>query len=87
MTESIRPVVWSDDKLQLLDQRLLPKKELYREIKDVATVAKAIQYMVVRGAPAIGITAAFGVAIAARDRYQSSAASWPNHSAKHSGPY
>lgn len=76
MTTDIRPVIWSDDCLHLLDQRLLPGQEVYLELRDVASVAKAITDMVVRGAPAIGITAAFGVAIAARTHYAQSAQDW-----------
>lgn len=53
--------------LWLLDQRVLPHKETWIECTDAATSAKAITDMVVRGAPAIGITAAFGMALEARN--------------------
>ena len=66
--DSIRAVLWQDDKLKLLDQRLLPRQEVYLEYEDVASVAEAIRLMVVRGAPAIGITAAYGVVLALRQR-------------------
>jgi len=70
--DSVRPLRWAEDGLFMLDQRLLPQQ--YQEIfyNDVAEVAKAITDMVVRGAPAIGIAAAFGVALAARQRYDGS---------------
>ena len=50
----------------LIDQLQLPQKEVYRELRDTAEVADAIRDMVVRGAPAIGITAAMGIALAAQ---------------------
>jgi len=74
--DSIRAVQWQNDKLILLDQRLLPTEEIYLEFEDVESVAQAITDMVVRGAPAIGITAAYGVVIAARKRLQQSPDSW-----------
>ncbi|MDB4966961.1 MAG: translation initiation factor, aIF-2BI family [Myxococcales bacterium] len=52
--------------LSLLDQRLLPAEEIWIECRTVVEVAAAIKDMVVRGAPAIGVTAAYGMAIAAR---------------------
>ena len=52
--------------LSLLDQRLLPEREVWIECRTVEDVARAIKDMVVRGAPAIGVAAAYGMAIAAR---------------------
>jgi methylthioribose-1-phosphate isomerase len=52
--------------LSLLDQRLLPEREVWVECRTVDEVARAIKEMVVRGAPAIGCAAAYGMAIAAR---------------------
>jgi methylthioribose-1-phosphate isomerase len=66
--DTIRAVLWEDDKLKLLDQRLLPSQEIYNEYEDSDAVAQAITDMVVRGAPAIGITAAYGVVLAVRKR-------------------
>ena len=63
---SIRPVFWNGDSLQLLDQRLLPEKEEYLACKSVNDVTQAIRQMVVRGAPAIGVSAAFGMVLAAK---------------------
>ena len=55
-----------DDRVVLLDQRRLPQDEVEVECRSAAEVAAAIQAMVVRGAPAIGIAAAYGYALAAR---------------------
>ena len=63
---SFETVAWKDGAVVMLDQRLLPHEERYNEYRDVREVAEAIKDMVVRGAPAIGIAAAFGVALAAR---------------------
>ena len=52
-----------DDGVELIDQRLLPALEEYRLLRSGEDVAVAIEQMVVRGAPAIGVTAAMGVAI------------------------
>ncbi len=59
----IRPVEWRNGAVVLLDQRLLPSQEVYRVYRDHRDVARAIKDMVVRGAPAIGVTAAMGVAL------------------------
>jgi len=55
----------SDRGVRLIDQRLLPSREEYLECETPEAVADAIREMVVRGAPAIGVTAAFGVALGA----------------------
>jgi methylthioribose-1-phosphate isomerase len=57
---------WDGKALFLLDQRLLPREEVWLECRTASAVAEAIRTMVVRGAPAIGISAAFGMAMAAR---------------------
>jgi len=62
----IAPVRWAGDRLLLLDQTRLPREEVTREYTRWEDVADAIRTLVVRGAPAIGVTAAFGSAIAAR---------------------
>lgn len=64
--DSIRPVMWKDDRLELIDQRLLPHEEKQFVCESVEDVRDAISEMVVRGAPAIGCTAAFGMVFAAR---------------------
>jgi methylthioribose-1-phosphate isomerase len=57
---------WHGDRLELLDQRLLPGEEKWLTTQRASEVAQCITDMVVRGAPAIGITAAYGVVLAAR---------------------
>ncbi|MCB1823960.1 MAG: S-methyl-5-thioribose-1-phosphate isomerase [Candidatus Competibacteraceae bacterium] len=74
--DAVRAVVWREDALELLDQRLLPTVERYRRLTSAADVAQAIRDMVVRGAPAIGIAAAYGVVLAARARYAMDAVRW-----------
>jgi methylthioribose-1-phosphate isomerase len=64
--DSIRAVQWQGDHLRLLDQRRLPREEVWIDCHDAAQVMLAIRDLVVRGAPAIGIAAAWGVALAAR---------------------
>ena len=59
-------IEWRDGKLILLDQTLLPRQEVYLELDDYREVARAIKEMRVRGAPAIGVAAAYGVALGAR---------------------
>lgn len=62
---SVRAVAWCGDHLDLLDQRRLPAEEKWLTCHTAADVAQAIRDMVVRGAPAIGIAAGYGVALAA----------------------
>ena len=64
--DSIRAVQWQGDHLRLLDQRLLPNAERWIDCRDAAQVTQAIRDLAVRGAPAIGIAAAWGVAMAAQ---------------------
>jgi len=59
---------WDGERLRLLDQRHLPGRMDYVECRSAAGVAAAIRDMVVRGAPAIGIVAAYGAALAVRER-------------------
>ena len=63
----IRPIRWADGRLQLLDQTKLPAEEAIVEVDDYRGAAAAIREMRVRGAPAIGVTAAYAVAMAARE--------------------
>jgi methylthioribose-1-phosphate isomerase len=74
--DSIRAVVWRDGSLFLLDQRILPQQQQYIELRTAEDTALAIRNMVVRGAPAIGIAAAYGVVLAARNRYQQNPQTW-----------
>ena len=64
--DSIRAVMWQGDQLRLLDQRRLPGQETYIDCRNAGEVAAAIHDLVVRGAPAIGIAAAWGVVLAAQ---------------------
>jgi methylthioribose-1-phosphate isomerase len=61
---AITPILWQGDRLVLLDQRRLPGEEVYLECRAWPEVADAIRTLAVRGAPAIGVAAAFGVALA-----------------------
>ena len=56
---------WMDGVVRMLDQRLLPEKVVYRDFKKCSEVASAIREMVIRGAPAIGVAAGFGLALIA----------------------
>jgi methylthioribose-1-phosphate isomerase len=62
----IEPITWANNHLRLLDQTRLPAEEVWLELDDEHAVAAAIKEMRVRGAPAIGVAAAYGVALAAR---------------------
>jgi methylthioribose-1-phosphate isomerase len=62
----VTPLRWDGNVLHLLDQRLLPLQEVWLPCGTASQVAEAIRTMVVRGAPAIGVSAAFGMAMAAR---------------------
>lgn len=62
---AVQPIQWTNGVLRLLDQRILPTKEEWIECRDAAQTAHAITVMVVRGAPAIGVTAGFGMALSA----------------------
>ena len=64
MNSSVQPILWAGDHLRLLDQRVLPHEERYLDCRTPAEVATAIHDMVVRGAPAIGIAAAYGLVLA-----------------------
>jgi methylthioribose-1-phosphate isomerase len=56
-------IEWNEDKVIMIDQRKLPFEEIYLEFKDYKEVADAIEKMVIRGAPAIGVAASFGIAL------------------------
>src|SRR3954462_5299946 len=62
----IQPVMWSADGhgVRILDQRELPARESYRDLRSVEDVYEAILTLAVRGAPAIGIAAAMGMSLA-----------------------
>lgn len=66
--EKVKAIDWRGGTLHLLDQRLLPLEEIWLAYDSAAGVAEAIRTMVVRGAPAIGIAAAYGMVLGARAR-------------------
>ncbi len=74
--DTIQAVEWREGKLALLDQRLLPHREEYLFFTETGGVADAIRDMVVRGAPAIGVTAAYGVVLACQQAYVRSPDDW-----------
>ena len=59
----VRTVEWRNGTVVMIDQRLLPTQEVYRVYRDYREVARAIKDMVIRGAPAIGVAAALGIAL------------------------
>ncbi|HJQ70828.1 MAG TPA: S-methyl-5-thioribose-1-phosphate isomerase [Blastocatellia bacterium] len=62
----IKTIEWTDEGVVMIDQRRLPTQEIYPVFKTHEEVARAIEEMVVRGAPALGVAAAMGVAIGAK---------------------
>jgi S-methyl-5-thioribose-1-phosphate isomerase len=73
---NVRPILWEEGHLRLLDQRRLPHAVEYVDCRNAGAVAAAIREMVVRGAPAIGIAAAYGVVLAARTAYTKDPGQW-----------
>ncbi|MBM3710208.1 MAG: S-methyl-5-thioribose-1-phosphate isomerase [Actinobacteria bacterium] len=63
--DNVKTLIWDKKSLRLIDQRKLPFKKIYANCRTAEDVASAIKNMVVRGAPAIGVTAAYGAALAA----------------------
>ena len=74
--DTIRALQWTEAGLQILDQRKLPETIQYDTFTCCAGVAEAIFSMRVRGAPAIGVAAAFGVVLAVRQRYAENPVNW-----------
>jgi methylthioribose-1-phosphate isomerase len=64
----VKTLYWKNRKLFVLDQRLLPRQVRYIVCRGYAAAARAIKDMAIRGAPAIGVAAAFGVALAVREK-------------------
>ncbi len=64
---SILPIAWANDHVRLIDQTRLPLEFTYVEIRRSLDMVTAIQNMIVRGAPAIGVAAAFAIALAAQE--------------------
>ena len=63
----IRTLEWTNDGVVMLDQRLLPGEEVYNTYRTPEEVAEAIKTMVIRGAPAIGVAAAMGIALGVKN--------------------
>ncbi|HVB82514.1 MAG TPA: S-methyl-5-thioribose-1-phosphate isomerase [Candidatus Binataceae bacterium] len=63
---AVKTIEWRNDAVRMIDQRLLPSREVVRVYRDWRGVAQAIRTMVIRGAPAIGVAAAMGVALGVR---------------------
>lgn len=74
--DTLRAISWQNDQLHLLDQRKLPFEQTVIVLENAPDVAQAIKDMVVRGAPAIGITAAYGVVLAAKSAYAIDSSNW-----------
>jgi methylthioribose-1-phosphate isomerase len=70
--ETVQALQWTGDALKVLDQRRLPETIVYDDYKEASEVANAITSMRVRGAPAIGIAAAYGVVLSVRKHYAQS---------------
>lgn len=66
MNLNIIPVEWTDEGVRMLDQRLLPTEETWLTLRTYNDVAAGIKDMVVRGAPAIGVSAGYGIALGAK---------------------
>ena len=74
--EKVKALDWREGGLYLLDQRLLPQQELWQRYETSTDVAQAIAQMRVRGAPAIGIAAAFAVVLAAQQHFVNGVNDW-----------
>lgn len=64
---AIQSIEWQDDHLRIIDQTYLPKRKVYSDIQDVGRIWEAIKKMRIRGAPAIGIAAAYGFYMGIKD--------------------
>src|SRR5260370_5335976 len=60
---AVKTIEWRADSVRMIEQRLLPAREVIRTYRDYRGIADAIRTMVIRGAPAIGVAAAMGVAL------------------------
>ena len=75
-SSGVQALQWTGHSLKVLDQRLLPEKINYDDFTDAQGVAEAIASMRVRGAPAIGIAAAYGVVLSVNRHYSQSDENW-----------
>lgn len=76
LNKQLQAVEWQGSGLRVLDQRYLPETVTHNLLTTVEQVVEAIKSMQVRGAPAIGISAAYGMVLAARQRYAESSGNW-----------
>lgn len=73
---AVQALQWTGDSLKVLDQRLLPETIAYEDYHDALGVVEAIKTMRVRGAPAIGIAAAYGVALSVKQHCHDRSVNW-----------
>ena len=64
---AVQSIEWRDDHVRILDQTYLPSREVYSDIRDVGRMWEAIKKLRIRGAPAIGIAAAYGMYLGIKD--------------------
>jgi methylthioribose-1-phosphate isomerase len=74
----MKPVEWLGNKIKIIDQTQLPGKLVFAELRDYTRVVTAIKELKVRGAPAIGVAAAYGIALGARNIKAKDKASYLN---------
>ncbi|NOQ17587.1 MAG: S-methyl-5-thioribose-1-phosphate isomerase [Methyloprofundus sp.] len=73
---NVHALLWQDQQLSVLDQRILPEQVQYNQYTTAPEIAEAIASMQVRGAPAIGIAAAYAVALSVRQHYAADNHAW-----------
>ncbi|MDC9728225.1 MAG: S-methyl-5-thioribose-1-phosphate isomerase [Methyloprofundus sp.] len=73
---NVHALLWQDEQLHVLDQRQLPEAVFYDVYTEAVDIAEAIRSMRVRGAPAIGIAAAYAVALSVKKNFKQNDASW-----------
>ena len=61
----IEPIAWLGNRVRIIDQTRLPREEVYLELDDYQSIASAITELKIRGAPAIGVAGAYGIALGA----------------------
>ena len=76
MSGMIKPVEWKETYVKVLDQTLLPEEVKFMEIRDAQVMWDAIKMLCVRGAPAIGVGAGYGVAIEMQKHVKESTAKY-----------
>jgi methylthioribose-1-phosphate isomerase len=74
-----KTIEWKGDRVRILDQRELPQKIRYLNCRDASSVAQAIRTLAIRGAPAIGVAAAMGIALAAKKNQSSQPGAFHNN--------